>query len=174
MLNVHLSYKPPSSWREMFRSRRRPMQFRRLKRFRSLVFTSGGFHKGVLIQGRQIKRSFYCGKPVMFGNKRLCNGRVCPCIQTEEQYVHTDFQTIYLQDQTTQTPSLANPPVPMTPPGNRFTSPLQVQLQVYTNSMVSIHGTIPHKSRVSYFNKWYGNHTNFPYIDTYDNKETFM
>ena len=32
---------------------------------------------------------------------------------------------VYIQDQNSQTPSLANPPVPMTPPGTRFTFPLQ-------------------------------------------------
>ena len=33
---------------------------------------------------------------------------------------------VYIRDQTSQTPSLTNPPVQMTPPGNRFTAPLQV------------------------------------------------
>ena len=32
---------------------------------------------------------------------------------------------VYIQDQNSQTPSLANTPVPMTPPGTRFTFPLQ-------------------------------------------------
>ena len=47
----------------------------------------------------------------------VCNGSVCPCTQTEETYVCTDSQTVYLRDQMTRTPSLANPPILTTPPG---------------------------------------------------------
>ena len=54
-----------------------------------------------------------------------CNRSVCPFTQTEEQYVRTDGQTVYLRDQTTITPSLANLPIRMIPPGNPFTAPLQ-------------------------------------------------
>ena len=51
MLNVHLSYKPPSSWRMLFRSGERPGQFSCLKKFRSLMVPSGGFRKWIIIRG---------------------------------------------------------------------------------------------------------------------------
>ena len=47
-----------------------------------------------------------------------CNGSVCTCTQTEEYYVSTDFQTVYLREQTAQTPSLTNLPVLTTPIGD--------------------------------------------------------
>ena len=50
MLNVHLSYKPPSSWRILFRSEGYPRQFSRLKKFMTLVVPDGGFCKGIIIQ----------------------------------------------------------------------------------------------------------------------------
>ena len=60
-----------------------------------------------------------------------CNGSLCPCIHTEELYVRTDNQTVYIQDQTTRTPSLANPPIRTTPPGTPFTDPLHGILPGY-------------------------------------------
>ena len=51
MLNVQLSYKPPSSWRALLRSGGRPRQFSRLKKFRDLMVPGGGCHKGVIPQG---------------------------------------------------------------------------------------------------------------------------
>ena len=44
------------------------------------------------------------------------NERVCPCTQTEEYYVCTDGQMVYLRDQMAQKPSIANPLVPTMPP----------------------------------------------------------
>ena len=52
----------------------------------------------------------------MIDNKRGCNGSVCPCSQTENWYICTYGQTVYIRDQTTITPSLKNPPIPTTPP----------------------------------------------------------
>ena len=49
-MNVHLSYKPPSAWRIIFRSGVYPRQFSCLEMFRSLVVPGGGFCKGVIIQ----------------------------------------------------------------------------------------------------------------------------
>ena len=46
-----------------------------------------------------------------------CNGSACSFNYTEEQYVCTDGQTVYLRYHTTGTPSLANPPIQMTLPG---------------------------------------------------------
>ena len=62
---------------------------------------------------------------VMLDKKRRCDKSVCTCAQIEEKYVRTDNQTVYLQDQTTRTPSLANPPIQTTLTGTPFTSPLQ-------------------------------------------------
>ena len=47
----------------------------------------------------------------------MCNGSVCPCTQTKEYYVCKYGQTVYLQDHTTRTLSLANPPILTTPLG---------------------------------------------------------
>ena len=55
---------------------------------------------------------------------RICNGRVCPCTQVEEQYVRIDGYMVYLRDQTTRTPSLANPPIQTTLPDTPFLAPL--------------------------------------------------
>ena len=52
ILNVHLSYKPPSSWRVLFWSGGLPGQFSRLKKLRTLVVPDGGCRKGVIIQWR--------------------------------------------------------------------------------------------------------------------------
>ena len=60
-----------------------------------------------------------------------CNGSVCTCTQTEKYYVLTDGQTVYLRDQMTRTPSLANPPIRKTPQGTSFTAPLHVILTLH-------------------------------------------
>ena len=53
----------------------------------------------------------------------VCNGSVCPCTQTEETYVCTDSQTVYLRDQMTRTPSLANLLILTMPPGTPSSQP---------------------------------------------------
>ena len=123
-LNVHPIYKPPSFWRILFCYGGYPRQFSCLKSFRALVVPSGGCRKGVILQGRQLKGRFSYGMPVMPDNKRGCGVSVCPCTQTEEYYVCTYGHTVYLQDQTNQTPSPSNPLLPTMPPGTRFTAPL--------------------------------------------------
>ena len=124
MLNVHLSYKPSSSWRILFRSEGYSRQFSRLKKFRALVVPVGGFCKGIIIHERQLKRRLFCGRPVMPENKIGCNGRFFLCTKIGEFYIHTDIYMVYLRDQTTRTPSLANTPIQTTSPGTLFTSPL--------------------------------------------------
>ena len=42
----------------------------------------------------------------------LCNGSVSPCTRTEEYYIRTDIQTVYIQYQMSKTPSLVNPKLP--------------------------------------------------------------
>ena len=59
MFNVHLGYKPPSSWRKLFRYGGYPRQFSRLKKIRSLLVPGGGFCKGTILPGGQQKRSFH-------------------------------------------------------------------------------------------------------------------
>ena len=51
MLNLRLSYKPPSSCMIMFWSGGRPSQFSSLEKFRALVFPGSGCRKGVILQG---------------------------------------------------------------------------------------------------------------------------
>ena len=65
MLNVHLSSKPPSSWRILFRSGVYPSQFSRLKNSRALVVPDRGFRKG-----GNFSSNFDAE------NKRGCNGSV--------------------------------------------------------------------------------------------------
>ena len=74
MLNVQLSYKPPISWRTLFWSGVRPGKFSCLKKSRELVVSGGGFYKGITFQGRQQKRSFSCGIPVILEKKRSVTG----------------------------------------------------------------------------------------------------
>ena len=123
-MNVHLNYKTISSWRILFQSGGRPRQFSRPECFRALVIPGGVFSKGTILQGRQIKRRFSCGRPVMPDNKRGYNGSNCTCTQTDEYNVCKDIQTVNLQDQMTRIPALANPSIRTTPPRNLFSSPL--------------------------------------------------
>ena len=96
MLDLWLRYKPPSSWRILFRSGGYPRKFSPLKMFRALVVPSRGYHKGIIIHWGKLKRRFSCGRPVMNEKKRGCNGSVCPCTQKVEQYVRTGVrQAIY-------------------------------------------------------------------------------
>ena len=69
MLNIHLSYKPPSSWRILFLSGGCPRKFSRLKKFRDLVVPGLGFRKGIIIQGEAADLRFTCNRPVMPENK---------------------------------------------------------------------------------------------------------
>ena len=125
MLNVNLSYKPPSYWRIPFWSGGLPRKFSCLKRFRALVIPGWVFRKGTTLQSRQLKNRFSCGRPFIIEKKRGCNWSVCTCTQSEEYYVCTNGQKVYLWDQTTRKPSLANPLVLKTLPGTRFISLLQ-------------------------------------------------
>ena len=58
MLNGHLSYKTPSSWRIIFQYGGIPRHFSILKKFRSLVVPGGGCRKGTIIQGMQPRLRF--------------------------------------------------------------------------------------------------------------------
>ena len=77
MLNVHISYKPPSYWRILFFYEGLPRQFNCLKRVRYLVVHREGFRKGIIHQGSHVKLSFYFVGPVMLDYKRGCNGILC-------------------------------------------------------------------------------------------------
>ena len=54
MLNINLSYKPPSSWMIFFRSGGHPRQFSCLKRFRDLVVPGGSCRKVIILQWSQL------------------------------------------------------------------------------------------------------------------------
>ena len=84
ILNLHISYKTPSSCRILFWYGGYLRQFSCLKKFRARVVPNGGCRKRIIIQGRQLNRMFYCGRPVMPENKRGCNGSFCLCAHTEE------------------------------------------------------------------------------------------
>ena len=53
-----------------------------------------------------------------------CSEILFPCTQTEEYSVWIYGQTVYLQDQMTQTPSLANPPLRTIPPREPLPGPV--------------------------------------------------
>ena len=67
----------------------------------------------------------------MTENKIRCNKRVYPSIHTEEYYVLTDSHKVCLRDQMTRTPSLANLPIRITPPGTPSTTPLNHSIFAY-------------------------------------------
>ena len=79
MFNVHLSYKPPSSFRILFDSEGCPRQLICLKKCRALVVPSGGLPKGIILHGRQLNIIFFCGRTVIPEKKRGCNRIVSPC-----------------------------------------------------------------------------------------------
>ena len=54
MLNMHLSYKPTSSWRIFFWYGERPRQFSFMKNFRALVVPGGGCRKWILLHFGQL------------------------------------------------------------------------------------------------------------------------
>ena len=54
LLNLHLSYKPPSFWSIMFWSGGNPRYFNHLKRFRYLTYPVVVYFEGIIIQGRQL------------------------------------------------------------------------------------------------------------------------
>ena len=54
----------------------------------------------------------------------LCNGSVSPCTHTEEYYIRTDSQTVYIQYQMSQTTSLVNPKLQKTPPRDLLHVPI--------------------------------------------------
>ena len=64
----------------------------------------------------------------------VCNGIVFPCTHTEEYYVCTYCQMVYLRDQMTRTPSLSNPPIGTTPPGTPKKEPLGIFTPKYDSS----------------------------------------
>ena len=126
MLNVHLSYKPLSYWRILFRSGGFSRQFSCMKRFRSLVVPGRGCRKDAIIQGIKLKRRFSYGSRsclrikgdvtgVSFHSYRPRNG---PNIQVSRRSIYD-----------TRRPEHPHLPIhqyercPRYPP---FTSPLQI------------------------------------------------
>ena len=83
MLNLHLSYKPPSSWRILFCPGWFPKQFIRLNFSGPWWSPAGAAVRGYIIQGRQLKRRFSCGRPIMPEKKSECNRSVCMSTWTD-------------------------------------------------------------------------------------------
>ena len=79
---------------------------------------------------------------VMLEKKRVCNMSVFAHTQTWEKYVHTDGQTVYLWDQTTRTPSLANLLIQTTPPGTLFMYLLHLMVSYTDRLTVYPHGLL--------------------------------
>ena len=128
---MHLSYNTPSSWRIIFRYGGRPRQSSCLKKPRKMVVPGKGCRKEIILQERQLNRSFSYGRPVMLEKLGVYNRRVWTCTQIYKQYVLTDGQKVYLWDQTTGTPSLANPPIGVTPPGTPLLGPVTSYKYLY-------------------------------------------
>ena len=96
MLNVHLSYKSPSSWRILFCLGRYPRQFSCLKKFRDLVFSGGGFHKGIIIQLVMTPTGVLPNVQSLLRRKGDVTGAsVHAPIQSNSTYVHTVSRSIY-------------------------------------------------------------------------------
>ena len=96
MLNVYLSYKPPSSWRIMFRSGGYPRQFSLLKKFRAVVVPVRGCRKGIILQGRQLKAGFPVAVQSCLKRKRDITGAsVHEPRHRNSTYIQTVRQSIY-------------------------------------------------------------------------------
>ena len=126
MLNMNLSYKTPSPWRIVFWSVGCPRQFSRLKKSRALVVPSGGCRKGIIIQGILMPTGVL---PIGQSCFRIKGDVTGASLHVPNQRNITYVQTVRrsnLRDQTTITPSLANPTILTMPPGTLFTVPLHV------------------------------------------------
>ena len=125
MLNVNLSYKPPSYWRIPFRSRGRTRQFSRLKKFRAIVVPVGGCCKGIILQGRQLPSGLLVICQSRLRRKRdVMGASVHVPRQRNSTYIKT-FRQSNIRDQVTRTPSLAKPTIQTMTPGTPFTYLLQ-------------------------------------------------
>ena len=71
-----------------------------------------------------------------------CNGSVYTCTHTEEYYLRTDGQTVYLGDQMTIKLSLANPLIRMMPLGTLFTDLLYGILPIHISTLCYGYGYV--------------------------------
>ena len=96
MFNVHLSYKPPNSWRILFQSGGCPRQFSCLKNFRALVVPNGGCHKGIILQVIMTPTGVLPNVQsclIIKGDVMGASARAP--IQRNSMYVHTVRRSIY-------------------------------------------------------------------------------
>ena len=108
MLNVHLRYKLPSSWRLIFWPGERPRHFSRLKKCRNLVNPREGGRTGGNIQVFLIRMGVLLnGKSCLKRKWGITVASVHAPIQRNIPY----GQMVYLRDQMNRIPSLTNPPV---------------------------------------------------------------
>ena len=93
---MHLSYKPPSYRRILFRSGGLPRQFSCLKKLMDLVVPVRGFRKGIILQGRHLPS----GLSIMYQSCLVIKGDVTWAyvhtpIYSNSAYVQTFRQSIY-------------------------------------------------------------------------------
>ena len=79
---------------------------------------------GILLMIKIMKAEFPDVIQTWYADNAGCNRSVFPCTYTEEWYVSTYSQSVYLRYQTTITPSLANPPIIETSPGTPLHGPV--------------------------------------------------
>ena len=93
---MHLSYKPPSFWRIMFRSGERLKQFSHLKKFKYLVILSGGCRTGKIIQGRKLPSALpVIGKPLLRRKGYVTGAFVHETRHMNSMYVQTVRRSMY-------------------------------------------------------------------------------
>ena len=122
MLNLHLSYKNPISWRILFCSRGYTRKFSRMKKFRALMVPGGGCHKGIIIQGIMTTTGVLPnGKSCLIRRGDLIGAYFHEIIQRNSMYVYMLIWSIY------DTIWLGNPDLQICryqrrPPGTCFTA----------------------------------------------------
>ena len=125
-----LSYKPPSSWRILFRSGGRPTKFSFLKNFRALVVPGGGFRKLIILQVVQLKFSLSCDRGGLFRRKGDVSGSsVHVSRPINSPYIQIFRRSIY----NTRRPGHPHLPIFLittTPRGPCFTYPLEVCIKI--------------------------------------------
>ena len=126
MLNVNLTYKPPISWRILFRSWGYPMQFSCLKFFRALVVPGRDRCKRIILQEIMTPIGVLPNVQSCLRRKWYLTGDSTHApIHRNSTYAQTVGRS-NLRYQKTRTPSLENPLIRTTPPGTPLTAPLQV------------------------------------------------
>ena len=124
LLNMHLTYNPPSSWRILFWYGGCPGQFSRPKKFRALVVPFRGFNKGIILQGRQLTSGLtVTGHPCLRIKGDVMEASVHASRHRNSRYIQTVRWSIYK----TRWPENPHPPIhryEQRPSWTQSTSPL--------------------------------------------------